>query len=65
VEAVDKGLSKDDWKEIMASSNNSDNIEKLRQEVGSLYSTVDQLALSSERTNQLLQQLLLHQAGSR
>ena len=43
----------------MASSNNSDETEKLREEVGSLHPSVNELALSCQRTNEFLQQLLL------
>jgi hypothetical protein len=57
IEAADKGLSKEDWKEIMAVSSGSGNID-LQNKVGFLQTTVDQLALNAERTNSLLQQLL-------
>ena len=62
VESIDKGLSKEDWKEILAVSGGS---EELRKEVSSLQTTVhqmettvNQIALSSKRTNELLQRLL-------
>ena len=44
VESVNKGLSKDDWKEIMATGTTD---HDLRKEVNSLKSVVDELASSS------------------
>jgi hypothetical protein len=67
VESMDKGLSKDDWKEILAITSGG---EELRKEVSSLQTTVhqmettvNQIASSSERTNELLQRLLFPPPG--
>jgi hypothetical protein len=61
VEADDNSMSKDDWMDVIAASNTS--VEDLRKEFGkefsSLRTTVTQLASSTERNNQLLEQFLL------
>jgi hypothetical protein len=59
IKAVDKGLSKEDWKEIIAVESGSGlGNADLQHQVGSLQTTVDQLASNAEHTNSLLQQLL-------
>jgi hypothetical protein len=59
IESDDKGLSKDDWMEIMAVGVGEGNNSSLRNEMGSLRSTVEQLSSQAEQTNNLLQQLLM------
>jgi hypothetical protein len=59
IESDDKGLSKDDWMEIMAVGGGEGNNSSLHNEIGSLQSTVEQLSSQAEQTNNLLQQLLM------
>jgi hypothetical protein len=56
VEAVNS-LLKEDWIEIIATSKN-DNTIKLQEDISSLQSTVNQLAVNSERISSLIERLL-------
>jgi hypothetical protein len=63
VASDDHHLSKDDWKEIFASSvdGNNSTTASLYKDIGSLRSSVDQLFCHVKQTNQMLQQLLIIQ----